>query len=78
MSALTIDSPAESAALIRRVLAGEPGPARDIVLANTAAALMVCGRAGNLKEGVALASAAIDTGRATELLTRLAEVSHRA
>src|SRR5580704_8162536 len=44
VSDLTAQSPAESAEIIRRLLAGEPGAARDVVLANTAAALIAAGR----------------------------------
>ena len=44
--------PAHNAALMRGVLAGETGPLRDIVLLNAAAALIVAGRAGDLREGV--------------------------
>ncbi len=51
---LRVQSPAESAALIRRVLADEPCAARDIVLANSAAALLALGRATSLKHGVML------------------------
>ena len=50
--------------IIRRVLAGEPGPRRDIVLMNAAAALVVGAKARDLKEGVALAAQSIDSGAA--------------
>ena len=65
------------AATIRRVLAGEPGTAREIVLANAAAALWVAGKAETLREGVRLAGAAIDSGAAEDVLARLVEFSHR-
>src|SRR5262245_17134576 len=58
------DGPAESAEIIRRVLAGQDGPARRIVLANSAAALFVTGRADGLRAGVAEAARAIDSGAA--------------
>ena len=48
---LIVEGPQDSAALIRRVLAGEPGPARDIVIANAAAALWTAGGHGDLKSG---------------------------
>jgi len=73
---LLVDGPESSAAMIRSILAGEPGPARDIVLANAATALWLVGQAPDLKSGVALAASAIDTGAARDLLTRLAELSH--
>lgn len=69
---LKADGPASSAARIRSVLAGDDGPARRIVLANSAAALLVAGRAASLTAGVALAASAIDSGKARELLEGLA------
>lgn len=76
MSTLTIDNPAESAAFIRGVLEAQLGPPRDIVLANTAAALVVCGRVATLLEGVLLAAEAIDGGHAMKVLQQLARISH--
>jgi len=64
-----------NAAILRAVLSGEPGPRRDVVLANAAAALVVAGRARDPKHGAALAAAAIDRGEALkklELLIRFA------
>jgi anthranilate phosphoribosyltransferase len=63
--------PAHNAALMRGVLAGEKGKLRDIVLLNAAAALIVAGRAADLREGVALAADTIDSGKAAEVLARL-------
>jgi len=62
---------AQNAAIARRVLAGEQGPARDIVLLNAGAGLLVAGLAGSLADGVALAAAAIDDGRAADQLERV-------
>jgi len=76
LTSLEVDGPESSAALIRSVLAGGSGAARDIVVANAAAALWTAGRAGSLRQCAALAATAIDTGAATELLRRLAERSH--
>jgi anthranilate phosphoribosyltransferase len=70
---LQVASPQESAQVIRQVLARQNGPARDMVLANTAAALFTARKAASLREGVAQASAAIDSGRAAELVKRLAD-----
>src|SRR5262245_25566079 len=60
-----------NAQIIRDILAGEAGPRRDIVLMNAAAALMVGGKARDLKEGVGLAARSIDSGAARERLERL-------
>src|SRR5262249_6225191 len=67
----------ENAQIIRRILAGEPGPRRDIVLMNAAAALVVGGRARDLKEGVALAAESVDSGAAGRKLDTLIELSQR-
>lgn len=64
-----------NAGIIRDVLAGTPGAARDIVLYNAGASLLIAGRAADLREGVALGAEAIDSGRAREVLARLAAVS---
>ncbi|HTV88657.1 MAG TPA: anthranilate phosphoribosyltransferase [Stellaceae bacterium] len=63
--------PAQNAALMRALLAGAAGPLRDIVLLNSAAALIVAGRAEGLRHGVELATAAIDSGAARGVLDRL-------
>jgi anthranilate phosphoribosyltransferase len=63
-------TPEENAAALREVLAGRPGPKRDIVLLNTAAGLVALERAATLAEGVALAAEAIDSGAARERLER--------
>jgi anthranilate phosphoribosyltransferase len=66
---------ATNAALAREVLDGAPGPKRDIVVLNAAAALVVAGRCADLEEGVAAAHASIDSGRAAGVLGSLAKVS---
>jgi anthranilate phosphoribosyltransferase len=66
---------AENAEIIRAILAGEPGPRRDIVLMNSAAALVVGARARNLKEGVGLAARSIDSGTARGKLEALIDLS---
>jgi anthranilate phosphoribosyltransferase len=68
---LRADGPHESAAVIRAVLAGEDGPARRIVLANAAAALLAADRVTTPREGVACAAAALDDGRARAVLHKL-------
>jgi anthranilate phosphoribosyltransferase len=70
--------PATNAYLARAVLAGEPGPVRDIVVANAAAGLWVGGAVDALADGVSLAAAAIDDGRAQATLERLVQVSNAA
>ena len=55
-------TPAENAVAFRALLEGQTGAYRDAVLFNTAAALMVADRAANLKEGVEMARASIDSG----------------
>ncbi|MCX8007381.1 MAG: anthranilate phosphoribosyltransferase [Coriobacteriia bacterium] len=67
----------ENAAILRRVLEGEKGPRRDIVLLNAGAALMAAGVASDLADGVERARQSIDSGRAAESLGRLVAVSSR-
>jgi anthranilate phosphoribosyltransferase len=64
-------TPAENAAAVRGVLAGDPGPRRDLTLLNAAAAIYVGGLAADLEEGVAKATEAIDSGAAGNVLERL-------
>jgi anthranilate phosphoribosyltransferase len=75
---LNVESPDESAALIRRLLAGEAGPPRDVVILNAAAALIAAAHADDPIEAARLAAEAIDTGAAAELLANLGERSHAA
>lgn len=65
--------PETNAHIVRAVLEGEPGPKRDIVVANAAAALLVAGRAADLQSAVAAASESIDSGAARRKLERLIE-----
>jgi len=64
-------NPQENAARVRAVLAGGKGPARDIVVLNAAAALVVAGVAADLAAGVARAQQAIDSGDAARKLAEL-------
>ena len=64
-----------NADITRRVLDGGRGPARDVVLLNAAAALLVAGRVPDLRAGVAEAGRAVDDGRAGTLLRRVVEAS---
>lgn len=72
LDSLRVETPAESAAIVRRVLAGERGPARDIVVVNAAAALWTAGRDSEPSGCARLAEQALDQGAARELLARLA------
>jgi anthranilate phosphoribosyltransferase len=69
-------TPEENAAALREVLAGRPGPQRDIVLLNAAAGLVALERAAALAEGVAQAAEAIDSGAARERLERFVAVTN--
>jgi anthranilate phosphoribosyltransferase len=66
---------AENAAIVRAVLDGEPGPRRDLVLVNAAAATWVGGAAGDLATGLERARASIDSGAARAKLAALAAAS---
>ena len=67
----------ENARIIRAILDGEPGARRDIVLMNSAAALVAGAKARDLKEGVGLAAHAIDSGAALRKLEALIGLSRR-
>ncbi len=71
-------APEENAEAVRRVLAGDAGPHRDVVLLNAAAALVVAGRSDDLEAGLGTAAAAIDDGRAAATLERFVDVSVQA
>ncbi len=68
---------ADGVATARQILEGKSGPARDVVLLNAGAALEVAGAAADIAEGMHLAAAAIDDGRAAACLQRWIEVSQR-
>lgn len=65
-----------NAQVIRDMLDGQPGPYRDIVVLNAAAALMVAGKADDIASGAAIARAAIDHGAARTALERLVAVTN--
>jgi anthranilate phosphoribosyltransferase len=67
---------ADNAAIARRILAGEPGATRDIVLLNAAASLLIAGRVTAIAEGLRLASEALDSGEAARTLARLVAASN--
>ncbi len=68
-------SPDENAATLRRIFEGEAGPVRDVVLLNSAAVIMVGGKAQDLQEGIALARDAINSGEALRKVDGLVELS---
>jgi anthranilate phosphoribosyltransferase len=70
---LTGGTPAENAEALRRLLDGAPGAYRDIVALNAAAAFLVAEKVETLREGVELAYAILDDGRARGALDRLVE-----
>lgn len=65
--------PGTNANIVRSVLEGEPGPRRDIVVANAAAALLVAQRASDLKSAVSVAAESIDSGAARRKLESVVE-----
>ena len=73
---LTGGDAAHNARALRAVLEGARNAYRDIALLNAGAALVVAGQAASLADGVALAAAAVDDGRAAAVLDRLIAVSH--
>ncbi len=76
LESIQVTNPSESAAIVRDVLNGEPGPARDIVLLNAAAGLLAAGHCSTPEEGAAQAAEAIDSGAASKLLEALSRLSH--
>jgi anthranilate phosphoribosyltransferase len=66
-----------NAASLRGVLEGKPGAFRDVALLNAAAALIVAGKAKNLKDGVALGAKSLDSGAAMNKLKQLIAVSNQ-
>lgn len=73
LETLTGGTAAENAAIIRSVLQGEPGPKRDIVIVNAAAALFLARKSEDLKSAVELAQHSIDSGAAAAKLNQLLE-----
>jgi anthranilate phosphoribosyltransferase len=68
-------TPADNANAFRALLAGQPSAYRDAVLLNAAAALVVAGMAGDLRDGVARAAASIDSGAALAKINALARIT---
>lgn len=66
----------ENAEITRRILKGEKGPKRDIVLFNAGAALYIAGAGDSIKEGIRMAEESVDSGKAMAVLGALVEMSN--
>ncbi|MGB6045896.1 MAG: anthranilate phosphoribosyltransferase, partial [Pirellulales bacterium] len=77
LDSIRVDGPQQSADMVRAVLEGAAGVARDIVVANAAAALWTAGKADDLRQCAELAAAAIDSRDASKLLTDLVQLTNR-
>jgi anthranilate phosphoribosyltransferase len=69
-------TPEENATMIQKILDGELGPHRDIVLLNSAAAIYVAGKADSLERGIQLAMDSIESGKARDKLEALCRITH--
>jgi anthranilate phosphoribosyltransferase len=78
LDGLRVDGPAASATIIRGVLEGQTGPARDIVVMNAGAGLIAAGAAVQPHNAASQAAVAIDGGAARRLLDELIKHSHAA
>ena len=76
LAALTGGDPAHNASALRAVLRGERSAYRDIAIFNAGAALVVAGRATDVRDGVAQAGAALDGGRVVDVLDELVRLSN--
>jgi anthranilate phosphoribosyltransferase len=68
--------PEQSAAIVRRLLDGQKGSPRDVVLLNSGAALYVNGSAATIQDGIRLAAQSIDSGNARQKLAQLVEMTN--
>ncbi len=66
----------DNAGILLSILKGERGPRRDVVLMNSAAALVVAGKAGDFKDAMLVAADAIDSGNALRKLKEITQVSN--
>lgn len=67
----------QNAQIVREVLKGKKGPARDVTLLNAGAAIMVSGKVSSLKEGIEIATESIESGKAEKALQALVEISNQ-
>jgi len=65
----------DNAAIVRRILAGERGSRRDVVLLNAGVALFIAGRTDTIRDGIRIAASAIDSGAAQQRLQQMVESS---
>ena len=70
-------TPEENAQITRDILAGAKGHKRNVVLMNAGAALYIYGKAGSIEDGIKLAAEMIDSGKASETLEKIIELSNR-
>ncbi len=75
-AALMVTGAKHAAEVLRRTLAGEDGPAQDVLALNAAAAIYAGGRAASLAEGAAMAREILAAGRALEVVERMRRASH--
>jgi anthranilate phosphoribosyltransferase len=68
----------QSALIVTAVLEGKKGPARDVVLLNSGAALCISGNAATIEDGIKIAAATIDAGKARQKLAQLVEMTNAA
>jgi anthranilate phosphoribosyltransferase len=78
LSELHGGSAEDSAMIVRGILDGKKGPARDVVLLNSGAALYVSGSSATVPDGIMLAAESIDSGKAKQKLTQLVELTNAA
>ncbi|MBK8070019.1 MAG: anthranilate phosphoribosyltransferase [Rhodanobacteraceae bacterium] len=74
---MRVSSPAESLAIVQRVLGGEAGAASDFVALNAGAALYAADRASSLADGVAAARQILHSGRALERMQQYVALTHK-
>ncbi len=67
----------QNAEITKRILEGEKGPKRDIVLLNAGAAIYIAGKAESVQEGIKMAERSIDSGRAAQVLNELVKMSNQ-
>ena len=77
MRALQGGDASENAAITRSILSGAKGPTRDVVVLNSAAALLIAERVRTLRDGIVLAAGVIDSGKASRKLDQMVEGSNR-
>src|SRR5207245_1367397 len=75
LEAVAGGTPEDNAAVVRSILDGEAGPARDIALLNAGATIFVGGGASDIQEGIGRAAEAVETGAGKVLLAKLVEAT---